>query len=100
MELEKAKLQINLKVLAKYDKSISAILETTSHVVLYDFELASQTWKKRGIEGTLFLYERTVEPRFGVIVLNRLGLDNLEMKISSEMQIQLSGDYLMYKFAD
>jgi hypothetical protein len=52
------------------------------------------------VEGALFLYERTVEPRFGFMILNRLGLDNLQVDITPELQIQQSGDYLMYKFAD
>jgi hypothetical protein len=56
-------------------------------------------WKKRGIEGTLFLYERTKEPKYGFLVLNRLGLDNLQIDLR-DIQIQPSGEYLMYKMGD
>ena len=74
MELQQAKEIINLSVLKRYDISITSLIETTSHVVLYDFDAQSMTWKKRGIEGTLFLYERTEEPRYGIFILNRYNL--------------------------
>lgn len=43
-ELENAKRDINLRVLKKYESRISNILQTTSHVVLYDFDAQSQQW--------------------------------------------------------
>lgn len=43
-ELENAKKQINLRVLSKYDHHITSIIETTSHVVLYDFNMSSKDW--------------------------------------------------------
>jgi hypothetical protein len=46
MDLEEAKKQINLRVLSRYDSSIIDILQTTSHVVLYEFDPASQSWVK------------------------------------------------------
>jgi hypothetical protein len=38
--------------------------------------------------------------RFGFIVLNRLEPENLLVEITADLQIQQSGDYLMYKLAD
>ena len=46
-EIEIAKSQINLRVLSKYDQHISKIIETTSHVVLYDFDMQRQEWVSR-----------------------------------------------------
>jgi hypothetical protein len=43
-EIEIAKSQINLRVLSKYDQHIAKIIETTSHVVLYDFDMQRQEW--------------------------------------------------------
>lgn len=42
--MDEAKEQINLRVLAKYDDSIQALLKTISHVVLYDFDMKEQQW--------------------------------------------------------
>jgi hypothetical protein len=54
MDIKQAKNIMNMKVLQNHDSSIVKIIETVSHVVLYDYSL--NEWKKRGIEGTLFLY--------------------------------------------
>jgi hypothetical protein len=97
MELQSAKNAINLNVLKRHDHSIHTIIDTTSHVVLYDF--TQNQWKKRGVEGTLFLYERSKEPKHGFLILNRVGLDNLQVDLK-ELQIQPSGEYLMYKVQD
>ncbi|KAJ3321816.1 mRNA-decapping enzyme subunit 1 [Boothiomyces sp. JEL0866] len=97
MDLQQAKNVINLNVLRRYDSSIIHIIETSSHVVLYDFDPHSSQWKKRGIEGTLFLYERSEEPRFGFYILNRVGLENLQVDVTADLQFQQVDDYLMYK---
>ncbi|KAJ1950337.1 hypothetical protein EC988_004427, partial [Linderina pennispora] len=38
------KLAANLQVLRRYDEHIQAIVGTTSHVVLYQFQQESSTW--------------------------------------------------------
>jgi hypothetical protein len=38
MELKEAKNKLNLLVLQRYDQHILRIVETASHVVLYDFD--------------------------------------------------------------
>jgi len=35
---------INLSVLKRYDSSITNIIESSSHVVVYSFEPSLQTW--------------------------------------------------------
>ncbi|KAG5462971.1 MAG: hypothetical protein BJ554DRAFT_2578 [Olpidium bornovanus] len=39
-----ARLQLNLNVLRRYDPSIAEILDSCSHVVVYQFSEADQTW--------------------------------------------------------
>jgi len=95
----KVKEQINLRVLGRYDRNISAILQTISHVVLYDFDSMSKEWNKRGIEGTLFVYQRN-DNTYAFTILNRLSLTNLNVRINPDFQIQQSGEYLMYKTDD
>ncbi len=87
-------------LLTNKDSEISKILLTIPHVVSYDF-IESKGWvcfhfnqKKKGIEGTLFVYERNRE--FGFIILNRISLNNLQMDITG-MDIQMVGEYIMYK---
>lgn len=52
------------------------------------------------MEGTLFLVERARNPIYSIFILNRNGLENLKVDIIPELQIQESGDYLMYKLND
>jgi len=91
---------INLSVLKRYDNSITTIIESSSHVVVYSFEPSLQTWKKKGIEGTMFIFRRTKEPNTGFLVMNRLTPDNLIVYITSNMEIEISGDFVIYKTAD
>ncbi|KAG4107160.1 hypothetical protein H8356DRAFT_1626033 [Neocallimastix lanati (nom. inval.)] len=91
---------INLSVLKRYDNSITNIIESSSHVVVYSFEPSLQTWKKRGIEGTMFIFKRTKEPTTGFLVMNRLTPDNLTVHITANMEIEITGDFVIYKTAD
>ncbi|KAJ1878289.1 hypothetical protein LPJ66_011916 [Kickxella alabastrina] len=52
------KLAANLQVLRRYDDQIDAIVDTTSHVVLYQFEESTQSWANKEVEGALFVYKR------------------------------------------
>ncbi|KAI8929172.1 hypothetical protein BC831DRAFT_444977 [Entophlyctis helioformis] len=99
-DLASTKQAINLSVLRRHDPFISVILDTSSHVTVYDFDAPSQAWTKRGIEGTMFVFQRTVQPMFGFFVMNRLGIDNLMISLSSDLHIEMLGDYLMYKLPD
>ena len=76
--------------------AVTDILETASHVAVYDFT-PEGTWVKKGIEGTLFLFQRDVEPFYGFFVMNRLDPENLTVLLGPDLETQVLGDYLMYK---
>ncbi|KAI9347611.1 hypothetical protein BDR26DRAFT_799523 [Obelidium mucronatum] len=87
----------NLRVLRRHDDKISAILDSTSHVVVYEFDEGKQSWTKRGIEGTLFIIERDNTLKHRMMILNRLGLENLEVDLNADIEFQLTGDYVIYR---
>eukprot|EP00842_Homolaphlyctis_polyrhiza_P002466 jgi/Hompol1/321/HPOL_003959-RA len=87
-------------MLDEHDPFISNILDTSSHVTVYDFDPKSQAWNKKGIEGTMFVFQRTVQPMFGFLVMNRLSTDSLIVSLTSQMQFEMLGEYLMYKLHD
>lgn len=91
---------INLSVLKRHDSSITNIIESSSHVVVYNFEEKLKEWQKKGIEGTMFIFNRNKEPSLGFFVMNRLGLENLMVFITADMEIEISGDFVIYKTAD
>eukprot|EP00455_Lapot_gusevi_P019774 TRINITY_DN2105_c0_g1_i3.p1 TRINITY_DN2105_c0_g1~~TRINITY_DN2105_c0_g1_i3.p1 ORF type:complete len:488 (-),score=7.30 TRINITY_DN2105_c0_g1_i3:1149-2612(-) len=64
---------LNLVNLQRKDPSIEDILFTAKHAVLYDMEPDVMSWRKKEIEGPLFIVKRrNLENQF--IILNRLGV--------------------------
>lgn len=113
---ERARRELNLSVLKRYDPSITDIITTSSHVVVYDFDEDRQSWAKRGVEGTLFLIQRSSlvlgnnqlqqqqqqkhkqkNAKYGIVILNRLSLEDFVVDLSSTMEVQVLGDYIIYK---
>ena len=54
-------------------------------------------WEKTNIEGTLFVYERTCEPAYGFLILNRLNSTNLIQPITKDIELQDKTPFLLYK---
>ncbi|KAJ3085792.1 hypothetical protein HK102_013829 [Quaeritorhiza haematococci] len=96
----KAKENVNLTVLRRHDRTITNILDSSSHVVVYDFDTKAQKWTKKGIEGTMFLFQRSEHPMYGFLVMNRLGVDNLQVLLSDDMEFTIMQDYVIYKTLD
>ncbi|KAH6565521.1 hypothetical protein BASA50_003629 [Batrachochytrium salamandrivorans] len=88
---------LNLGVLRRHDPLIESILATSSHVTVYNFEPRSQAWTKRGIEGTMFIFQRNSQPQFGFMIMNRLSTENLVVSLTSDLQFEMLGDYLIYR---
>ncbi|KAJ3018088.1 hypothetical protein HKX48_003164 [Thoreauomyces humboldtii] len=95
-----ARLAVNLNVLRRHDPSISQILESSSHVVVYDFDPVTKNWTKKGIEGTMFVFQRSVAPLYGLFVMNRLGLENLMVLLNADMEVQLLQEFVIYRQPD
>ncbi|ORY33001.1 PH domain-like protein, partial [Rhizoclosmatium globosum] len=87
----------NLKVLRRHDDKIISILDSTSHVVVYEFDEQRQSWNKRGIEGTLFIVSRNATLQHQLLILNRLGLENLTLDLNTDIEFQITGDYVIYR---
>ncbi|KAJ3210271.1 mRNA-decapping enzyme 1B [Dinochytrium kinnereticum] len=88
---------VNMKVLKRYESDTTAIVDSTSHVVVYDFNTDTKTWSKKGIEGTLFLLKRSRKPFYSMFVLNRLSTENYKTNLSSDMEVQVLGDYVIFR---
>ncbi|KAI8810918.1 hypothetical protein BJ742DRAFT_675424 [Cladochytrium replicatum] len=99
------KRELNLAVLKRHDPTIDSIIDGTSHVVVYDFDTSTQSWTKRGVEGTMFIFSRGVDgvgggKGYGFFILNRLGVDNFKVVLTGDMEFQLMADYVIYRQAD
>mmetsp|Transcript_14784 Transcript_14784/g.28609 ORF Transcript_14784/g.28609 Transcript_14784/m.28609 type:complete len:144 (-) Transcript_14784:2153-2584(-) len=69
--------KLTLNALRRSDATIEDIIGTAHQVCLYEFQLDRQTWKRRDVEGSLFVVKRSTQPRFQFIILNRLSPGNV-----------------------
>ncbi|KAF9356854.1 hypothetical protein BGX26_004626 [Mortierella sp. AD094] len=92
-----ARKAVNLSVLQRHDPHISDIIDSSSHVVVYKFDEDSQTWTKKNVEGTMFVFKRSTAPSYGFFIMNRLGLENLMADLTGDMALQLTSDYIIYR---
>jgi mRNA-decapping enzyme 1B len=93
---EQARKEANLRLLQRsMDRSISDILVSATHVVLYNFDQASQSWEKSNVEGSLFLAARP--SGYLLVILNRNSPDNYAIELTSDFQLQNNDPYLIFK---
>ncbi|KAJ3151369.1 mRNA-decapping enzyme 1A [Geranomyces variabilis] len=95
-----ARLAVNLNVLRRHDPTIVSILDSSSHVVVYDFDPETKSWTKKGIEGTMFIFQRSKLPFYGLFVMNRLALENLMVLLNADMEVQLLQEFVIYRQPD
>ncbi|KAJ1980970.1 hypothetical protein H4R34_002255 [Dimargaris verticillata] len=92
-----SKANVNLQVLRRHDRSVTRIVDLASHVVIYRFNHAKNEWEKQGVEGTLFIYERTQVPHYSFMVMNRLSLDNFCIAIKPSLEILVTPQFIIYR---
>lgn len=88
----------NLRVLQRLDSAVNDIVESATHVGLYEFKQDAQAWEKRNVEGSLFLVKRNDVPRFQLQILNRNSTDNWTLPVFVKMQLQNQDPYLIVRF--
>lgn len=96
---ETSERRMNLKALQRVDYNITDIIYNASQAALYKFNPKSSEWEKTEIEGTFFIYTRTLVPHHGFIVMNRLSTTNLIEPITAGLEFQLQTPFLLYKNA-
>jgi len=98
MQADKAKqMEYNLAILKRRDANITEVLNSSAHVVLYQFNEAKQSWDLKKVEGSMFVVARATEPRHMFVVLNRLSNDNVVEGITADFQMELTDQFLLYR---
>mmetsp|Transcript_12144 Transcript_12144/g.14815 ORF Transcript_12144/g.14815 Transcript_12144/m.14815 type:complete len:308 (+) Transcript_12144:110-1033(+) len=105
--LEDTRQKANLRVLQRIDRSIVEIMGSATHVVLYEFQDASQQWEKCDCEGSLFVVKRDLSAitgndvetnsRFKIVILNRNSTENMEISLTATFQMQIREPYLIFR---
>lgn len=92
-----AQAMLNEAALKRFDPYVKEILDTAKFVALYTFNPEENEWEKTNVEGSLFVYSRTGEPFYNILVLNRLNTTNLIEPISHKFDLQLHEPFLLYR---
>ncbi|KAG6638107.1 hypothetical protein I3843_10G012700 [Carya illinoinensis] len=90
---------LNLTVLQRMDPFIEEILITAAHVTFYEFNIESNQWSRKDVEGSLFVVKRNTQPRFQFIVMNRRNTDNLVENLLGDFEYEVQVPYLLYRNA-
>ncbi|DBA00962.1 TPA: hypothetical protein N0F65_006223 [Lagenidium giganteum] len=88
---------MNLQVLRRQDEGIMDIVDTASHVVMYEFNPANETWSRKEVEGSLFVVKRYSAPRFQMFVINRLSTTNLVIPIDERLELDEIETFLILR---
>ena len=88
---------INLRALRKIDDNIKEILFSAGQVAIYYFNIDSEQWKRKEIEGALFFVKRNTQSEYAFVVINKLSTMNLVQRITKDFETNLQLPYLMYK---
>ena len=89
--------KINLNTLKNNDPFASNLLDSAQRVAVYKFLSKKNEWKKLDVEGSLFLFERMVEPLHSFVVMNTLALNLFLQPITAELDVQDRNPFLLYK---
>ncbi|CAL4928275.1 unnamed protein product [Urochloa decumbens] len=90
---------LNLSVLRRLDPAVTDILITAAHVVTYTLDGAIQEWSRKHVEGSLFVVKRNTQPRFQLVVMNRLNTENLVQDLLTDFEVDVQVPYVMYQNA-
>ncbi|KAF2474295.1 PH domain-like protein [Lindgomyces ingoldianus] len=91
--------ELNLAVLRRHYPEVVSVQHIAHYAVVYTFSQDSALWEKSGVEGTLFVCELAPSPtganRFSVIILNRRGLDNFRIELTSDADMEITDEYVI-----
>ncbi|KAL3672039.1 hypothetical protein V7S43_002703 [Phytophthora oleae] len=91
---------MNLQVLKRQDPNVMEIVDTASHVVMYEFDQEAQSWKRKDVEGCLFVVKRSSSPRFQVFVNNRLSTTNMTLPLEERLEVDNVDSFLILRSPD
>ena len=91
--------ELNLQVIKRWSPEVESVEYVAPYAVLYVFSPESGSWEKSGVEGTAFvctLKGKTLAPkRYSVFVLNRRGMNNFDLELTSANEVELTTEYII-----
>lgn len=77
------KTDMNMSLLRTIDPSTVKLLHTASHAVVYRLDERTNQWEAPHAKGTLWVYSRSEEPRYKMLLMNRMNPNNVELVLSN-----------------
>lgn len=74
-----------------------SVLGSATHVTMYQFDPATVKWARYDCEGPLFVVKRNADPRFRLVIVNRLSRNNFAHAITATFHFELVEPYLIFK---
>lgn len=110
----------NYSVLLRHDPHLAQLFVTSSICNVYRFNIEKSEWDKTNYQGTLFIYSRVEKEGlgpgntgifpYGLMVLNRLSLEDFTLGITPEaistrqggpeVAVEMEGNFIMIQAAD
>lgn len=87
---------MNLKLMRRREPTILSIFDQFDHVCVYKIDQNGR-WDKAGYEGSMFLFESSKYPPYGIYILNRSGSRDLVQRLYPEDVLKVSGSILAIK---
>ncbi|CAI5734262.1 unnamed protein product [Peronospora destructor] len=91
---------MNLQVLKRQDADVIEIVDTASHVVMYEFDQDAKSWKRKDVEGCLFVVKRSSSPRLQICVNNRLSTANMTLALDGRLRVDNVDSFLILRSPD
>ena len=98
MDKEKL-LEIALGLRKWRDAAVSGVIDMSSHVVLYRFSEETQSWDRHNVANTLYVVSRSEEPKYQFVVPNLNDSEYIVESVSSDFQMELTDQFLLYRNA-
>jgi hypothetical protein len=89
------------KILNRYllsiDSSYDHVEFKAKNAHIYRFE---EEWAEMEIEGSLYIYSRTAERGYILIVFNRKGLNDFKLNIPKDFYLELDNQFVIFSHSD
>jgi mRNA-decapping enzyme 1B len=73
------------------------VIASAGHVALYDYDTSTEAWRRKDIEGSLFILKRSSEPRFQMLILNKKSTTNYSEDVLGGFEFENAPPYLLYR---
>ena len=88
----------SLMILQRYYSSVVGIEDDTVHTAVYNFNLTTSGWEKRGIEGGLFITRNKTTPIYSAVVLNKANPENFELSLDTVISVNCQAHIIMLRY--